>query len=161
MGNVPAARQSARHGHYHGQQHVDYRGGGIYLVEVIPVAATQCHRDVALRTRGHRVVEEQQHRHHTAHHIVKAIVFHPHHLQQDARSVEVDSHLEQHPEIQDDGILGHSFVGSVGLQREYCRVGLISCLYMKTPRSVIYCVEAWRGLACKGMNFMVLRDIFA
>ena len=84
------------------------RGNGINLVEVGRLATSQRNRNKALCAGGHRVVQKHQDNYDSTHYIIQAVILYTQHLNQDARGVEKNGHLEEHSKIQDNRILRYS-----------------------------------------------------
>ena len=99
------------------EEHDDACNEGVYLErgaehrgEPLLVALAQGEGDVPLCGGGHGAVDEAEHRHDAAHHVVDAVVLHPEGVQDDAARVERHRHHEEHTEIEQQGVLRYSLV---------------------------------------------------
>ena len=84
--------------------------GAEHRGEPLLVALAQGESDVPLRGGGHGAVDEAEHRHDAAHHIIYTVVFHAEGVEHHSARIERDAHHEEHAEIEQQGVLRYSLV---------------------------------------------------
>ena len=83
-----------------GDERVYLERGAEHRGEPLLVAPAQGEGDVPLRGGGHGAVDEAEHRHDAAHHIIYTVVFHPEGVEHHPARIERDAHHKEHAEIQ-------------------------------------------------------------
>ena len=89
---------------------MDINTGTEYCMQTGHITTPQFEGQITLRAGGHGRIEKTEHGHHTAHHIIDSEILHAQCLQHHAAGIKGNRHEEQHPAIEQQRILGDTFV---------------------------------------------------